>query len=489
MSIDPQLIGYTLLQSGFKYFTLYLFKAIEGKPFIIEKPHELIFKTFQDIFDGSRPRSIFNLCPRSGKTTLAKYFVIYTLTNNPKSNIIYTSYSSTLLNEISQDIANILEHPIYKALYPDKIYLKENIESDPVNDFWKDYLLANDNKTKYSSKLIKTYAGGVCLFSSIGSTITGFGAGARNSDKFSGALIIDDPNKLADIRSAVLRKKVLTYFSETLLSRINSPDTPIILIQQRGHQEDLSGHLIERYNYFTLKVPLLDEQGNCNLPSQYTPERIKELQIDNYVFQCQYQQEPIVLGGEVIKREWFNYYDINTAFKYKKIVIASDTAMSVKESADRSVLIAGGITQDNKLHIIDFIAGRWDYPALKAKIINLWNKWQKGLNETSASALYIEEKASGIQAVQELKPKGIPIIPLEADKDKLTRVESILEYIASGQVYLPHNEYYGFNPEILSELESFTRDNSHLHDDITDAMVYLIRATIARNKISILEVL
>ena len=46
-----------------------------------------------------------------------------------------------------------------------------------------------------------------------------------------------------------------------------------------------------------------------------------------------------------------------------------------------------------------------------------------------------------------------------------------------------------FNPEILNEVESFTRDNSHLHDDITDTLVYLINVTIARKQVSILETL
>ena len=102
--IEPEYIGHLLLQQGFKNFTLYLFKAIEGKKFIVEKPHNLIFDTFQDIYDGKIKRINFSLCPRSGKTTIAEWFTIWTLTNNPKSNIIYTSYSASLLSEISQDI-------------------------------------------------------------------------------------------------------------------------------------------------------------------------------------------------------------------------------------------------------------------------------------------------------------------------------------------------------------------------------------------------
>ena len=136
------------------------------------------------------------------------------------------------------------------------------------------------------------------------------------------------------MRSELMRMKVLRYYEETLLSRLNNPNVPIINIQQRLHLEDISGLLKEKYNFYTVKRPLIDENGKCLIPTQYTEERIKELQINNYMFSAQYQQEPIVLGGDVIKREWFRYYDVNTKFNYQKIVIAGDTAMTVKEHSD-----------------------------------------------------------------------------------------------------------------------------------------------------------
>ena len=50
--------------------------------------------------------------------------------------------------------------------------------------------------------------------------------------------------------------------------------------------------------------------------------------------------------------------------------------MSIKQNADRSCFIVGGVTDNNQLHILDCIVGRWDYPTLKQNIIALWNKWQ-----------------------------------------------------------------------------------------------------------------
>lgn len=302
----------------------------------------------------------------------------------------------------------------------------------------------------------------------------------------------DDPIDAGNARYDNARNEVIIYYDDKLATRRRTPQTPSILIMQRLHRDDLVGWIEKNEPDFwdIVKVPAI-ENGKSFWEERYPVAELKQIQrVNNYKFQAQYLQEPIVLGGQVIKREWFTYYSINKPYKYSKIVIAGDTAMSVKESSDRSCFIVGGVTADNRLHIIDFIVGRWDYPTLKQKIISLWNRWTfKDLNKTSASNLCIEDKASGIQLLQELRRYGIPLTPLKADKDKLTRVESVLEYIAAGLVMLPENESYGYNPEILNEVESFTRDDSHTHDDITDSLTYLVQSTIARRQVSILEVL
>ena len=486
--LNPQVIGAVLLKSGFKVWFLYMFKLIENRPFIVEAIHNDLFEYYQSVFDGQKTRCNINIPPRAGKTTLQQYFTVYTLTNNPKSNIIYTSYSQTLLTDIANKVAMILEHPAYKAMYPNKIIV-EDCDSNPIDDFWRDYLQTNDSKNTYSSRKIVTYAGGTVLFASIGSQITGYGCGVRGSKKFSGFLAIDDAQKPADSRSQILRDKVIRYYEETLLSRLNNPDTPIVNIQQRVHLEDLSGVLKDRYGFDTLCKPLIDKNGICQIPSQYTKERLQELQQNNYVFSAQFQQQPIILGGQVIKREYFRFYPVIKEYKYKRIIIAADTAMKTKEYNDYSVFIAGGITPENQLHVLDMIRGKWEAPELEKMAVMFWNKFKRNpVTGLTCNGLYIEDKASGIGLIQGLKAKyGIPVMGLKADTDKLTHVETMLPYIESGQVYLPENENYGFNVDLLAECEAFSRDMSQSHDDIVDALCYLIQEGIAQLTVSLLD--
>ena len=486
-NIDTDYIGYLLIKEDFETWFRYLFKAIEQTPFIKEKIHESLLDYFDKIYNLEVIRLNINIPPRAGKTTLATYLLVFALTINPRSNIIYTSFSQSLLNDIAARVRDILESPIYKAMYPSNVFYQEE-ETNPIDDFWLEYLRKETGKNTYSSKKIVTSKGGTCLFSSIGSQITGYGAGIRNGKGFTGALIIDDANKPADIHSAVMRAKVERYFEETLLSRLNNSNVPIINIQQRLHIEDLSGILASKYGFETLKRPLIDENGVCQLPSQYTPKRIEELKINNYMFVSQYQQEPIILGGAVIKREWFKYYPINEHFEYQRVIITADTAMKVKEHNDYSVFIVAGVTNTNQLHIMEMVRGKWEAPELKRVALEIFERYK--YNEktgVACSGLYVEDKASGTGLIQELGRGGVPIIALQVDTDKLTRVESILNYIASGQVLLPVSENYGFNPDLLAECEAFTRDDSHAHDDIVDALAYSIQEALVKNNVSLLD--
>lgn len=489
-SINKEYLGQRLLERGFEVWFRYLFRVIEGTPFTVDPIHHDLFKCCQDIDDGLILRLCLNLPPRSAKTTLMAYLVVKAITKNPKCNIIYTSYSQALLGEISTRVMNILEHPAYKAMYPNKVILQNEI-TNPVDDFWNEYRL-EETKGKsniYNTKRIQTYAGGTIIFASIGSQITGYGAGIRNGKGFTGALIIDDPNKPGDMRSQIMREKVLRYYEETLLSRLNNSNVPIICVQQRLHVEDLSGLLIKKYKFALLKKPLLDEHGICQIPTQYTKERIEELQVNNYMFETQYQQNAIVLGGQVIKRDYFRYYPVGREYNYKRIIIAADTAMKVKEYNDFSVFIAGGVTPENKLHVLDLVRGKWEAPDLEKVAIEFWNRFKRDEHTgVCCNGFYIEDKASGTGLIQGLKSKyGIPVFGVQVDNDKLTNAETVLPYIESGQVLLPESEIYGFVPELLNECEAFSRDMSHLHDDQVDALGILIREAIAQTTVSLID--
>lgn len=458
-----QLIGQILLKREFKDWFLFFFKLVEGKNFDIEPIHQDLFDVFNKIEKNEVSRQIINISPRSAKTTLSIYFIAYCFAKNPFCQFIYTSYSQDLLNDNSRRLANILTNELYI-----KMYLLNSIEEEQklniVDDFWSEYL-KKDNEFKITSRKITTKAGGVVLFASIGSQITGFGFGDKNRKGFNGCLIIDDGDKPSTIRSVKIREKTHQYYTETLLTRANNSLAPIINIQQRLHIEDLTGFLIKQYNFNVLKKPLIESNGNINLPKQYTEKRIEELKKDNYVWLCQYQQEPILIGGNIIKTEWFRTYELLP--KFKQIYITADTAMKVKEANDYSVLQCWGRTELNGFtdyYLIDMIRGKWESPELLERTQLFYLKYKK----IGCSCLFIEDKASGTGLIQSLQRKRIPVQAITPLKDKYMRLSEVLPLIKSGYVYIPEKAEWKL--DFLAECEGFTADMSHVHDDMVDAM-------------------
>lgn len=471
--IEPDTLGYVLINSGFEPWFRYMFRVINNTPYDCEPLHKKLLDKIQDVIDGKTTRLNLNLCPRSGKTTVLLWLVVYTLTKDPKSQIIYTSFNQELLTTVSQQIANIMQNPIYQAMYGQS-FTQEDMETDPIDDFWKDYLQQTEKKIKFSSRKIVTPQGGVVLFNSIGAALTGFGVQRRGIKGFTGFLALDDADKPTDVRSQKIREKTHIYFQETLLSRLNNPDAPILNTQQRLHLDDLSGFLEKTYGFEVFKFPLLDSDGICNLPKQYTPERIKELQVDNYTFSAQYQQEPIILGGGVYKHSWWQYYK-DTNVPFRRLYITADTAMKTNEWNDFTAIGVWGLTNDNKLYLLDMVHGKFEAPELESAFIALWNKWKNGIGNRRISAVYIEDKASGTGLIQSLRRKGgLPIVAITPEKDKLSRAMDCVGYVASGCVYLPESENHPISREFLTELDAFSADGSAPHDDITDMTNYSI---------------
>ena len=179
--------------------------------------------------------------------------------------------------------------------------------------------IKHDSKAK--QKWYTTSGGGVYATSSAGQ-VTGFGAGLveemtkddmpgaptdiHNNYKWGGAIIIDDPLKPEDAFSPVQRTKVNDRFENTIRSRVNSRETPIIVIMQRLHKEDLAGYLqnLEPGEWEVLSLPALsvDSEGRevALYPFKHTVEELHKIQKANrFVFETQYQQNPQAINEKL----------------------------------------------------------------------------------------------------------------------------------------------------------------------------------------------
>lgn len=420
----------------------------------------------------------------SHNTTLCKYLIAYAYAKNPKCNFIYTSYSQSLLADIANDIIGILEHPVYKAMYPQIDFAVENNQIQPVDEFWRNYFISNDKEKKniYSTKKIITYAGGVCWFASLGSQLTGVGAAVRGSQEFSGGIIIDDGDKPADIHSEIMREKTHKYFSETLLSRLNDSNAFILNVQQRLHTEDLTGFLSEVYGYKSLVKPLFDD-GVLQIPSQYSEERLVEIKKDDAVFSAQYQQEPVPETGMLIHTDKFKPYDV-TPQTFDLLYICCDTAFSEKKSADNSAFMLMGV-KGHERYILDLYCKKVDFVNLRKDLKEFYNKALAVYGQyNNFSSIYIEAKASGISLIQQLRSEGLPVqeiyptvhnnlLKKDEVKDKLTRFYEVQADIESGYVNIPASAPW--LKDFIKECLAFTGGKQNSKDDRVDSFLYCLK--------------
>ena len=413
---------------------------------------QAICEALERVFIGDISRLIINIPPRAGKTELAVInFMAWAMGNAPYANFIYTSYSAAMAQNYSGVTRNAMQHAWYQAVF-------------------KGVALAQDSQAKH---LFRTRHGGQVYAAGAGGTITGFGAGHKG-EGFGGCILIDDPIKPADATSNVVRNGVNEWYHETLKSRTNSPKTPIILIMQRVHPDDLSGYLLgggsgETWEH--LKIPAMDNAGRSYWEATISTDSLLRQQRANpYVFAGQYQQEPYLQGGNLIRGEWFKRYTDTPAMAERRIF--ADTAMKTGEHNDYSVFQCWGKGKDGNVYLLDQIRGKWEAPELERRAVAFWNK-HKDQDPTTIGHLVqmvVEDKASGTGLIQALKTNhSIPVKGEPRIKDKVQRVNDCIPQIEAGYICLPAHQPWV--DEFIGECEAFSADNTHKHDDQIDPML------------------
>jgi hypothetical protein len=207
-------------------FHRFFFKIQERIKFMINPHHVLIANVLHRVYNGEITRLIINIPPRYGKTILAVVgFVAWCFAKNKECRFLHCSYSDDLALENSSKIKDIIESEEFQYLWGLKI--------------------RPDSTAKKRWNIVN---GGGLYAVSAGGQIIGFGAG-KAGPGFNGALIIDDPIKAQDTYSDVKRIRVNDWMNDTINSRLEQQrKTPIIVIMQRLHEEDLSGFLLNGGN-------------------------------------------------------------------------------------------------------------------------------------------------------------------------------------------------------------------------------------------------
>lgn len=269
-------------REDFYFFARWMFWRMRGYRWKQAGHHQMICDALMRVFRGQCPRLIVNMPPRYSKTELVVVmFIAWCMGKVPDAEFIHASYAGTLASENSSKVLQVMQHEAYQEIFP---------------DVW----LANDAKAHW-----RTTEGGQVFTTGTGGSMTGFGAG-KDREGFGGAILLDDPHKADEAKSDTIRKGVVDWFQNTVESRQNAPGrTPIIVVMQRLHQQDLAGWLLGGGNgedWELLCLSALQEDGTALWPEKHSAEQLRVMQkAAPYHFSGQYQQRPSPAEGGFFK--------------------------------------------------------------------------------------------------------------------------------------------------------------------------------------------
>jgi predicted phage terminase large subunit-like protein len=468
----------------------------------------------QDVLEGNRRNVIFNVCPGAGKTemfsiALQAYARLVTHNAGRRCRFLSLSYADSLVKRNSKRVRDMIKSREFQFMCP-------SVFASDAMDEWS----IVDDRGRTSFEVVSKSTGG---------QVVGSRAGFINPE-FTGAIVLDDPSKPDFMFSPVRRDAANRLLVDTVRSRradkSKDTPTPIILIMQRLHKEDASGFLLGGHmgiDFERIVIPaLIDQQYIDALPEGIRQHCMEDIcgteQIDGkwsfwpetesisglmalqnankYTFASQYLQEPITIGGQIINPDGFVWYgdggDIDRPITMEYRFITADTAQKIQDHNDWSVFCCWGVWM-GKLYLMDLLRDRWEAPELRVNFINFIQK-QWGLNTTGNHGVlrnvYVEDKVSGSGMIQEAaRHAPLPITPVQrgAGQNKLVRAMDASPQVAMGNVCLPVGEPWvmGF----VTEVGSFTADDTHQFDDQTDNLLDAVEIAITRPGQSVVNML
>jgi predicted phage terminase large subunit-like protein len=295
-----------------------------------------------------------------------------------------------------------------------------------------------------------------------GGTITGYGAG-KHRPGFGGAILIDDPIKPEDARSETIRQNVLDWFPSTLESRKNSPDTPIIIIMQRLHEEDLSGWLLNGGNgeeWDHVCLPALREDGTALWPDKHDADKLRQMQdAAPYSFAGQYQQRPAPLEGGLFKPDRIEIIDAIPALP---ITWLRGWDLASTTDGDWTAGAKLGKLPDGRFIIADMVRVRVGPDERDAMMLNTAKR------DTFATRISIPQDPgqAGKTQIAYLTRQftGFRVHSSPESGDKVTRAEPLAAQVNVGNVLMLRGSW---NDALIDEMRMFPNGT---FDDQIDGM-------------------
>lgn len=288
-------------RDSFKEFIFQAWPLVEPQFPLVWNWHLDEFCSFlEDVYYGRIKRGIVNVPPGSAKSIIfSVLFNAWVWTKDAGKQFLTASYTIDLTLRDNRRLREIVQSKWYKDNF--------GVE------------LSSDQNAK---ERFETTARGFRIATSVG----GFGTGEHPNF----LILIDDPLKASDARSEAKMKEANTWIDHTISTRVMH-NPAIILVMQRLHEDDPSGHLLAKGGWTHFCLPMRYEarkanssdprdipskrdhrttEGELLWPEMWPEEKVEQEELLlGLAASGQLQQRPVPEGGLLYNREWFDFVD------------------------------------------------------------------------------------------------------------------------------------------------------------------------------------
>jgi len=433
-------IDKSLAEDSLKEFIKQAWHVVEPSTTYIHGWHiDAICEHLEAVSNGEIKRLLICIPPRCMKSLCVSVFwPCWQWIKKPATRFLFASYA-------------------HSVSIRDNVKCRRIIQSNWYQDNWmENYKFTSDQNEKLRYENDKT---GYRLATSVDGVAT-----AEGGD----FLIVDDPHNVKESLSPVKLGNVITWWDESMQTRLNDAKTgAIVIIMQRIHERDLAGHVLEQGNYDMLCLPARYEGNRCNTSLGYIdrraqdgellwPERFGEKEIADleksmgiYAAAGQLQQRPSPRGGGMFKVERFN---IVNAIPEQRII--SKMRYWDKAGTEGGGAYTAGVlmykAKENQFYIADVERGQWSAGKREEKIK------QSAEIDGKETKIWIEqEPGSGGKESAESTIRNLAGFIVRADKvtgSKEVRAEPYSVQVEAGNVYVLNKPWI---KDFISEHESF----------------------------------
>jgi predicted phage terminase large subunit-like protein len=451
--------------------------------------HEIIAEAFEDLLFGDLTRLIINIGPRHTKSEMTSWLLpTWFIGNFPKSKLMQIMNTQDLAASFGRRVRNTVSKEAIAT---------EHKGFDPYHEIFPAMDLAKDSGAATHWHAID------------GSEYYGVGIGGKIAGRGADLLVIDDPHTEQEAKQAESNPQIFDDVYDWYVygprQRLQ-PNAKIVLVQTRWSKRDLTGRLVKKMEESTsgiadkwrvINFPAILDEGQPTERSLWPGYwKLPVLQATREAlpvgaWQAQYMQNPVSEQAAILKREYWRRWggDDETcpgpmhadawqngdppACDY--IIGSWDCASTKNERSHPSAYTLWGVfkAEDmdtggtvNNIILLSSYTARMEFPELKKKAKEFYE-------EDNPDTLLIENKAAGIQLLQEFRAMGIPAEDFSGSSrgtkalpnDKIARANMVVDIFASKYVWAPQRRFADL---VIEECASFPAGDT---DDLVDSTV------------------